>query len=628
MVSGLMTWWRDRQSPSLLRRKHTRVIASLVCGSLVLLGATEMYFSYQEARQLVGRSQSAEAAELAGMIRSALGLVERQLAAVTTLPWKGPGWLGLQDRREEYMRLLRLAPMVDSVSQVDAEGVTVLTVSRRDLDAHGGKPELSDTASPVAGPASTYSAVQYAQDYDPYVSLVLVSAERGSGRTVARINLRALAAEVAPALLAGPAQTYAVDASGKLVLHRDPSAMLARQELGRLPHVQQALSGDVSGIAGRNAAGRDVIASSTKLLTTGWVVIAEQPRDTALKPVFDTLYRTGAFLLGGLALSVLAAYHLAGRLTQPILTLHRGAERVARGDYATPIQVRTGDELEALGTQFDRMALSVHESHAALSRKVAERTYDLEIANRHKSEFLANMSHELRTPLNAVISMSQALAEQEMFGPLTLKQAEYAREINGAGRDLLALINDVLDLSKIEAGRLELDRSQFHVADTIDHALRLVRERAEQRRLELMVIVHPEVGDWVADERRVGQILLNLLSNAVKFTPPGGRVTMKAEVLGGRDGSGARLMLSVSDTGIGIPPEHLETIFEPFRQLPPGSANAEGTGLGLPLVRRFVELHGGEVQTRSVVGQGTTITVNLPRGDTWPQGDAGPEGAA
>jgi signal transduction histidine kinase len=244
--------------------------------------------------------------------------------------------------------------------------------------------------------------------------------------------------------------------------------------------------------------------------------------------------------------------------------------------------------------------------NARLFREIADKSRQLEAASRHKSEFLANMSHELRTPLNAIIGFSEVLAER-LFGEVNEKQAEYLQDILSSGRHLLSLINDILDLSKVEAGRLELELGRFHLPTALDNALTLVRERATRHGITLTQGVDPGVGDIVADERKVKQILLNLLSNAVKFTPEGGRIRVTATPADGA------IEISVSDTGIGIAPEDQAAIFEEFRQVGRDDARKqEGTGLGLTLAKKFVELHGGRIWVQSQVGQGSTFTFTLP----------------
>jgi signal transduction histidine kinase len=243
--------------------------------------------------------------------------------------------------------------------------------------------------------------------------------------------------------------------------------------------------------------------------------------------------------------------------------------------------------------------------NARLFRELGAKSRLLEAASRHKSEFLANMSHELRTPLNAILGFSEVLAER-MFGDVNEKQAEYLQDILSSGRHLLSLINDILDLSKVEAGRLELERGRFHLPTALDNALTLVRERASRHGITLDVAVDPEISEIVADERKVKQILLNLLSNAVKFTPEGGRVGLTATA------AEDVITIAISDTGVGIAAADQATIFEEFRQVGTGSQKQEGTGLGLTLTKKFVELHGGRIGVQSQLGQGSTFTFTLP----------------
>jgi signal transduction histidine kinase len=244
--------------------------------------------------------------------------------------------------------------------------------------------------------------------------------------------------------------------------------------------------------------------------------------------------------------------------------------------------------------------------NARLFREIEDKSRQIEAANRHKSEFLANMSHELRTPLNAIIGFSEVLGER-MFGELNEKQAEYTDDILSSGRHLLSLINEILDLSKVEAGRMELELATFDLPLAIDNARTFVRERATKHGINLDVTVDERLGDFVGDERKIKQVLLNLLSNAVKFTPEGGRIGINARQA---DGS---VEISVSDTGIGISPEDQAKIFEEFRQVGGDYAHKrEGTGLGLTLAKKFVELHGGRIWVESEVGKGSTFSFTLP----------------
>jgi signal transduction histidine kinase/putative methionine-R-sulfoxide reductase with GAF domain len=243
--------------------------------------------------------------------------------------------------------------------------------------------------------------------------------------------------------------------------------------------------------------------------------------------------------------------------------------------------------------------------NARLFRELADKSRQLEAASRHKSEFLANMSHELRTPLNAVIGFSEVLL-QRMFGEVNAKQDEYLKDIYASGQHLLSLINDILDLSKIEAGRMELELAEFSLPVAIDNALILVRERATRRGIILGRVIDDRVGMIRADERKVKQVLLNLLSNALKFTPDGGRIDVRAAMNEGMT------EISVADTGVGIAPEDQDAIFEEFRQVGTADKKVEGTGLGLALCRKFVELHGGRIWVQSQPGKGSTFSFTLP----------------
>jgi len=244
--------------------------------------------------------------------------------------------------------------------------------------------------------------------------------------------------------------------------------------------------------------------------------------------------------------------------------------------------------------------------NARLFREIEDKGRQLEVASKHKSEFLANMSHELRTPLNAIIGFSEVLLEH-MFGELNEKQDEYVDDVLSSGRHLLSLINDILDLSKVEAGRMELELAQFDLPLAVENTITLVRERASRHGISLHREIDKRLGDFVGDERKIKQILLNLLSNAVKFTTEGGRVEVKAVMA---DGS---VEFSVSDTGVGIAPEDQEQIFEEFRQVGADYAQkGEGTGLGLTLTKKFVEMHGGKIWVESEQGKGSRFIFTLP----------------
>ena len=276
---------------------------------------------------------------------------------------------------------------------------------------------------------------------------------------------------------------------------------------------------------------------------------------------------------------------------------------VASADNKTTRRPITPASVELFTLVSQQLATALEE--AQLYAEVERKSAELESANRHKSEFLANMSHELRTPLNAIIGFSEVLSER-MFGELNEKQADYLKDIHASGQHLLSLINDILDLSKIEAGRMELEVTEFDLLRAIDNALTLVRERAARRSIALHTTVDERLERVQGDERKIRQVLLNLLSNAIKFTPEGGTIEVGAKPVNGS------VEVSVSDTGVGIAPEDQEAVFEEFRQVGTVDKKVEGTGLGLALSRKFIELHGGTIWVTSQVGGGSTFTFSVP----------------
>jgi signal transduction histidine kinase/ActR/RegA family two-component response regulator len=258
---------------------------------------------------------------------------------------------------------------------------------------------------------------------------------------------------------------------------------------------------------------------------------------------------------------------------------------------------------EFLQTFASQSAIAVY--NAQLFSELQQKSAELEVVSQHKSEFLASMSHELRTPLNAVIGFSEVLLER-LVGDLNERQDEYLRDILNSGKHLLALLNEILDLSKVEAGRMEVEFSTFSAPAAVEHAVSMVRERAARHGITVTQSVAPSVDQLTSDELRIRQVLVNLLTNAVKFTPDGGRVDVLAEPVGDE------LVITVRDTGGGIVPEDRERIFESFQQGRRGAPKEEGTGLGLTLCRRIVTLLGGRIWLESEVGQGSAFYVAVP----------------
>jgi cell cycle sensor histidine kinase DivJ len=342
-------------------------------------------------------------------------------------------------------------------------------------------------------------------------------------------------------------------------------------------------------------------------------LLAEQPH---LIVTLDASGRLGSAFGApppGLSVAALAAHGLIGAAHHPdraavqtalFQAAARGASEIGFApreslDRWVAMDLRRAEDGRLIGVLRDGSVQHAREASLEAARAEAESLAA------GKSRFLANMSHELRTPLNAVIGFSDIM-RQKLFGPLPERYAEYAQMIHESGGHLLDLINDVLDMSKIEAERYELSLEPFDARDPISSALRLVRLQAHEAEISLRGVLSPEPLLVEADRRALKQITLNLLSNALKFTPAGGSVTVTLLA------DGRMLELSVSDTGVGIAPEDLKRLGRPFEQAGRSDQKSRGTGLGLSLVRAFAELHGGSMSIESALGEGTAVTVRLP----------------
>jgi signal transduction histidine kinase len=312
-------------------------------------------------------------------------------------------------------------------------------------------------------------------------------------------------------------------------------------------------------------------------------------------------------------------------VAKPIQHLRETSDQIAKGKLDVRANLSTGDEFEALAISFNKMVRNILEAQEKLlaTNEMLDRRADeqarlnmkLMEMNQVKSEFLANMSHELRTPLNSIIGFSEVL---ESADALTSRQRRYASNIRKSGRLLLELINDILDLAKLEAGKMEVKATDFKIGNVLQLLADLLRPLAEEKRIELNVELLPNLPDLYQDQVKVQQILTNLLSNAIKFTPEGGRIHVTARRLLNSKTGQFEIELVVADTGVGIATEDQEIIFEKFRQGPSATGGDNltrqhsGTGLGLSIVRELCQLLRGEIRLTSEVGKGSAFTVTLP----------------
>jgi len=599
--------------------KYATLIMALVGGTLVASGAVGLYFSYREKQDNLAALQAEKAQGAANRIEQYVLDIQQQLSW-TALPPTDDAMGASAARRIEYIKLLRQVPAVTELTWLGPDGRQQLRVSRVAMDDVGAGTDHSQSASFLGARAGKvhYGAVYFRQGSEPYMTISR-PAGIGGGVTVAEVNLKFVWDVVSRIKIGEAGLAYVIDSGRTLIAHPDISLVLQKIGMDALPQVA-ALAQPTPSMLGHNLKGEHVFSAHAAIPTLNWTVFVESPRAEVLAPLYATLWRMGLVVAAGLLLSMVASFFLARTLVRPLRELEAGAARIGRGELDQRIDVRTGDELEGLADRFNRMAADLRASYLGLERKVEERTLELrqkslqlERANKHKSEFLANMSHELRTPLNAIIGFSEVLSEQ-MFGAVNDKQMEYLKDIHSSGRHLLSLINDILDLSKIEAGRMELDLAAFNLPLLLDNCSILVRERASRHGLALRVDVEPGLDEWVADERKVKQVVVNLLSNAVKFTPRGGSVTLRARRVPG-DGSqrSSAVEIAVADTGVGIAADQHALVFEAFQQASGDYLlKSEGTGLGLSLAKSYVELHGGTIRVESAPGRGSTFAFVLP----------------
>jgi len=599
-----------------LFRKYLLLILALVCGALLISGAIGVYFSYQENTVALSSVQREKALGAAARIEQYVLQIEQQLK-FAALPQLGTE--GTEQRRIEFLKLQRLVPDITDLAQIGPDGREQLSVSRLKMDeTEKFADRRQDPAFLNAKPGQTwFGPVYFRKETEPYMAIAVRSGGEAGAVTVADVNLKFMWDVVTRIKIGKKGKAYVVDGTGHLVADPDIGLVLRKTDLSHLPQVEFALkkeAEDSLALMAQDAAGSAVLTAYASIESLGWKVFVEQPAAEVYETLNAAILRTISLIVAGLLFSALAAMWLSRSMVRPIRTLQEGAQRIGEGDLEQKIEIRTGDELQALAEEFNRMTAQLRESYAGLEKKVEMRTAELqekgrqlEVANKHKSDFLANMSHELRTPLNAIIGFSEVLVEK-MFGEVNDKQLDYLKDIHSSGKHLLSLINDILDLSKIEAGRMELEPSEFDLPAALQNALTLVRERAQRHGIALGVAIDPGLGMIRADERKFKQISLNLLSNAVKFTPDGGRVDVSARLAGGS------VEVAVRDTGIGIAPEDQAAVFEEFKQVGRDyTRKAEGTGLGLALTKRFVELHGGTIRLESAPGRGSTFTFTIPQ---------------
>ncbi|NKB21671.1 MAG: HAMP domain-containing protein [Alphaproteobacteria bacterium] len=399
-----------------------------------------------------------------------------------------------------------------------------------------------------------------------------------------------------------------VDKKGRVVAHPNKTWEKVAKDASKISIVQQMMKGDSGVMTFYSPPMKaDMIAGYTIVPRSGWGVMVPQPMEELRAQATEVRYFTLAISIFGLLIAVMISWWLAKFLARPLVVVEQAATRIANGNaYAelAPLPPHSPKELESLHKSVARMFDEIRDRQNSL---LIAKTQSEE-ANRAKSEFLANMSHELRTPLNAIVGFSELIKGQSL-GPIKeSRYVGYADDILHSGYHLMSIIDDVLDMSKIEAGHFSPKRKRFDLAEVAGECVRMTAEQARQKSIDFKSDLSKDIPPVFADEKMIKQVILNLLSNSIKFTEANGSVTLKTTL----DGTG-NCIISVADTGLGIAQENLDIIFEPFRQIDSTIERQHGgTGLGLPLVKAMIDMHGGTLAIDSELDNGTTITLTLP----------------
>jgi two-component system, NtrC family, sensor kinase len=605
--------------------KYTAVVVTLVAAAIVSVGLTELYFTYQDSKTALTRVERDKASTAATSIAQLMQEILRELDGVAQ-PAVERGRAGLDERYQEFSSVIVRQEFVGQLSYLDAAGKEQVRTSPLEIDRIGSGVDFSTSPTFIRARKDKrfLGDVYFEGGSRPYMTIAVAETAPGKGVVVAEIDLSSVRAAIDRARVGTTGYAYAVNSRGVLVAHQNIDLVSRHTSFASLPQVRAALRGRAgtstgAGMIGLDQDGTKVLSAFQTVEPLGWRVFVEEPLSEAFAPLESAIWRTALLLAAFLLLAIATSVLLARRLVRPIESIQTAAARIGSGALDQRIEVAANDELGALAEEFNRMATQLQESYSSLEQKVEERTLELETAlseldeksreleaaSEHKSAFLANMSHELRTPLNAILGFSQVLREG-MAGEVNAKQAEYLDDVLSSGNHLLALINDVLDLSKVEAGEVELEVAPFSLREALERGIVMVRERAGEDGVQLALGLDTGVDVIEGDERRIRQVIFNLLSNAVKFTPPGGAVDVSAAQVNGE------VRVSVADSGPGIAPEDHKRIFEEFRQTEAGVSQGEGTGLGLALSKRLVELHGGRIWVDSELGRGATLVFTLP----------------
>ena len=772
-----------------LVRNYFLISVILIGSGLITSGLLEIYFRYQESRDNLALLQQEVAAGAAFKIERFIREIEGTMKGATRSREIAPRGI-TPEYRFELEKLLLIAPAITEAVALDAEGAIQVQASRLRTVLPEGKPDLPTSAGfqEAKQGKSYFGPVYFVRGSEPYMTIA-VPIERFAGDVIgvlkAEVNLKYVGEVVSAIKIGRAGYAYVVTRTGDLIAHPDISLVLQRRNVAQLDQVKAAFQ-PVPGlpkpnsVMSRNLPGKKVLSAYIVIPGLDWAVFIERPLEEAYEPLYASILRTSSLLLIGLVMALLASLFVGRRVVRPLRTLREGVERIGSGDLGFRLELKTGDEIEALADEFNKMTAQLQESYAGLERKVEERTRDLtesleqqtataeilrvisssptdiqpvldavaenaarlceaqdaqirliagddlrlvasfgsmpapksraiswghpsgrailnretvhvhdlavaaktefpeaesfqklsgartflstpmlregtpigvinirrlevrpfserhiallktfadqaviaienvrlfqeiqeknqqlEIANRHKSQFLANVSHELRTPLNAIIGFTRIVL-RKVEGQIPELQIENLKKVLISSEHLLGLINGLLDLAKIESGKMEVFAQSFKIDEIVQVAASTVEPMLKSGRVKLVKEIAPDLPPLNTDRDKLKQVILNLLSNAAKFTEKG-----EIKISAWQENGSMKLI--VSDTGIGMKREALDYIFEEFRQVDMSTTRKYGgTGLGLAIVKKLVNLLGGDIGVESEVGKGSKFTITLP----------------
>lgn len=586
-----------------LFRKYVAMFVAVVSLALAINAASDIWFSYQTQKALLFRVQRSQAQSAAEKIDQFLNEITAGLAWDSQLSWTDSTF---NEWQFDAVRLLRQVPALFEIMQLDAAGREQFRSSREAPDVVKSGADHSHDPAFLEAQAHKiyYGPVYFIDESRPYMTIAMAGLRPEFGVIVAQVNLTSIWDVVSQIKVGKTGQAFVVDDKARLIAHPDISQVLRKTDMSGFPQVRMARAAQSSGLPdqpldGMDLNGRRVLSAYAKVAPTGWLVFTELPNNEAYAPLYDSALRSGALVLVALALAVFAGFLLARRMVVPIRALQAGAERIGGGDLAQRISISTGDELEALGGQFNRMAERLQESYATLEQKVEERTRQLDLANKAKSRFLATATHDLRQPLHAL-----GLFVAQLSGR---NNAAQRREIVGGIEAALSGMNELfdalLDISKLDAGVVKPKWDTFPAASALRRIENTFAGWAREKDLALRIVPSSA---WVrSDTLMLAQILSNLVQNAIRYTRSG-------RVLVGCRRRGDRLRIEVWDTGRGIPPDQQQNIFSEFYRVEGSERDSSGLGLGLAIVDRLCRLLDHPIEVKSVPGKGSCFAIAVP----------------